>query len=548
MLPKKALGRLRASTAIVVILGLGVTAVITVLARVNYTHTEQRLTALQASLTGQLLQTAPLQIESTLDRVAGLSAESSNPVATFDSAMAPSMKPRGQFVSCSLVLVSRSGPEVLAHLGAAPIRNPKGAVASAIYEQAAKSSALVTSRAVSQGVQRLGYLVSAHGPRGTFVVAAGQQLPVDSRLSIAAGSPDAQLDIALYFGKGVTSGDLIASSSPNLPIRGTVSTVTVAFGTGWLTLVAAPRSALAGGWAENLPWVILVAGLILTASVAVIAEWLARRRRIAETVAGETRELYLEQREISEALQLALLPKTLPPVRGADVVAQYLPPPRGVEVGGDWYSLTPVDADRFVFAIGDVSGHGIGAASTMASLRFSIRALAKLGMSPAEILERAGNEIDETDRHIATALVGIVDISDSSVALASAGHFPPLLVSSSASEYIDLPPGPPLGLRHRNYESRKFNFDIGDTLIAFTDGLIEKRGVAIDAGMQDLASVASRPEESARAAMAAILAELPGDEHNDDVALLVVRRLDGPVDAGPSRPQAVSHVVAPLHR
>jgi hypothetical protein len=93
----------------VVILGLAVTATITVLARANYVHTEQRLTALQTSLTGQLLQTAPLQIESTLDRVAGLSAESSNSVATFDSAMAPLMKPKGQFISSSLVVVLPSG-------------------------------------------------------------------------------------------------------------------------------------------------------------------------------------------------------------------------------------------------------------------------------------------------------------------------------------------------------------------------------------------------------------------------------------------------------
>jgi Stage II sporulation protein E (SpoIIE) len=516
---------LRASTVIVAILGLGITVGITLLARANYLNTEQRLTGLQTSLTGQLLETAPLQIESTLDRVAGLSAESTNPAAVYKSAMNSSVKKGGQFVSSSLVLVSASGPQVIEHLGAAPIRNPKGAAASALYEQTARSPSLITTRVVSQGIQRLAYLVSAHGPRGIFVVTASQQLPIDSRISVPSGSADAQLNIALYYGRKVDPADLVASSSPGQPIRGTVSHATVAFGTSWLTLVASPRTPLAGRWSENLPWAILAAGLVLTASVVTITEWLARRRSSAETTAGETRQLYQEQRAISEVLQLALLPKTLPLVRGADISARYLPPPREVEVGGDWYSVTPVDPFRFVFSIGDVSGHGIAATSTMASLRFSIRALAKLGMSPAEILDRASDEIDEKDRHIATALVGLVDISEGTVALSSAGHIPPLIVSSSGSDYVDLPPGPPLGIRRRSYVTKTFQFSGTDTLVAFTDGLIEKRGEVIDRGMQDLARTVSRPEKSALAVVTNILVDFPGREHSDDVALLVIRRL-----------------------
>ena len=519
--------RLRMPTLIVVILGLVVTVVLTILARGNYTDTEQRLTALQTRLTGQLLETAPLQIESTLDRVAGLSAESNDPVATFESAIAPSMRPRGQFVSSSLVLVPSTGPRVLAHLGATPIRNPEGAVSTAIYERAARSTSLVTTRAVSHGVQRLGFLVSAHGPGGTFVVGAGQQLPAAAHIAIPAGSPEAQLNVALYYGKRVRPSDLIATNSPSLPISGTSSRVTESFGTSWLTLVAAPSSPLTGGWAENLPWVILVAGLALTASAAVIAEWLARRRSLAETVAGETHELYQEQRIVAETLQVALLPKDLPLLRGFDVAARYLPATRGVEVGGDWYSVTPVDPDRFVFVVGDVSGHGISAASTMAILRFTIRALAKLGLPPAEILERANGEINVVDGgHFATALIGSVDISAGTLTLASAGHLPPLLVRPSGSAYVDLAVRPPLGLRQLSFEERTIEFACGSTLVAFTDGLVERRDTGIDAGLDRLAFVASSPEAAPSNVMASVLADLPGPDHEDDVAFLVIRRLD----------------------
>jgi Stage II sporulation protein E (SpoIIE) len=519
--------RLRSSSVAVVVLGLVVTVIITVLAHSNYTHTEQRLTTLQVSLTAQLLETAPLQIESSLDRVAGLSAESDVPVATYESGMASLMKPRGQFVSSVLVRVTPTGPQVLAHLGAAPIRNPTGAVAEAIYEQAAKSTSLVTTRAVTKEVQRLGYLVSAHAPGGIFVVTAGQQLPIDNHITIPSTSPDAQLNVALYYGKEVTPAALIEASSA-VPISGTVSTQTVAFGTGWITLVASPRSPLTGGWSENLPWVILVAGLALTASVAIIAEWLARRRRVAEDVAGEARELYHEQRAISETLQLSLLPKVLPSAFGVDVSVRYLPSPHGTEVGGDWYSLTPVGHDRCVFVIGDVSGHGIGAASTMAKMRFSMRMLGKLGMSPTEMLERASAEIEESDEQIATALVGIIDTSENAVTLASAGHLPPLLISSSSSQFVDLLPGPPLGIRrNHSFASKTFRFDVGDTIICFTDGLIEKRGENIDIGMERLATLASTPHENSEGITTAILAELPGPDQRDDVALLVLRRREG---------------------
>lgn len=153
------------------------------------------------------------------------------------------------------------------------------------------------------------------------------------------------------------------------------------------------------------------------------------------------------------------------------------------------------------------------------------------GCRPLRILERASNEINEKDRHIATALVGIVDVRGNTVTLASAGHFPPLLVSAAASHYLDLPPGPPLGLRRSSYTNETFDFDGGDTLIAFTDGLIEERSVAIDTGMHHLASVASVHRADAQAVVAGILAEFPGAKHDDDVALLVIRRIDHPLDA-----------------
>ncbi|MGA8723548.1 MAG: ATP-binding SpoIIE family protein phosphatase [Acidimicrobiales bacterium] len=524
------LPRVRTPTVFVAVLGLAVTIVLTILARANYAHTEQRLTTLQTSLTGQLLETAPLQIESTLDRVAGLSAESSDPVTTFEASMAPSMQPRGRFVSSSLTLVTPEGPRVIAHLGAASIRDPQGTVATGLYERTASSSSLVTTRAVSQGVQRLGYLVSARGPAGIYVVGAAQQLPAGSHIAVPASSPDAQLNVAIYYGKSVNANNLIATNAPSLPLSGSTSTVTESFGSGWLTLVAAPRSPLSGRLPENLPWAILAAGLALTAAAAVIAEWLGRRRSLAEAAAGESRQMYRQQRDIAEALQGALLPRQMPSPPGVDIAARYIPATQSIDVGGDWYSVIRASPERFVFVVGDVSGHGVSAATSMAPLRFTIRALAKLGMEPAEILERAADEIDISDGHFATVLVGMVDLATESVTLASAGHLPPLFVSHLGSRYLDLLTGPPLGLDRDSYEAKTFEFPAGATLIAFTDGLIERRGTDIQERMDFLAAAARGLEGDSDAYMAGILGELPGVDHEDDVALLVIRRPDSSIN------------------
>ena len=184
----RSLPRVRTPTVVVAVLGLAITIVLTILARANYGHTEQRLTTLQTSLTGQLLETAPLQIESTLDRVAGLSAESSDPVSTFETSMAPSMQPPGRFVSSSLILVTPGGPQVIAHLGAASIGDPQSSVATALYSRGELNLACHDSGGVTRSPE-VGLLsFSARGPAGIYVVAHGAN---NSQLIRTSRSPRA---------------------------------------------------------------------------------------------------------------------------------------------------------------------------------------------------------------------------------------------------------------------------------------------------------------------------------------------------------------------
>jgi serine phosphatase RsbU (regulator of sigma subunit) len=509
--------------ALVLLVGLTVTALLTIPAEISYRHNERRLLRLQTGLTASLLQATPRQLEATLGRVVGLSAESQDPVGTFNNAIRPSMAPDGPFASASLAQVLGGHATVVAHAGTAPIADLASPAVLKVFEDAAKSPSLTTSRATGAGVQKIGYLLSAKGQAGTFVVSASQQLPLPDRVAVPKGSPDANLDFSLYFGRTTAPGALILSTRS--PPSGIVQSTTVPFANTVLTLVASPRGSLAGAWAQDLPWGIAVVGVALSLWAAFEAARLIQRRADAESSARTNRAMYQQQRAVSELLQRSLLPRALPTFPGVDIAAMYVPGTHDAEVGGDWYSVVAVDEDRFVFVVGDVSGHGVPAAGTMAALRYTTRTLAKLGFTPEEILRRANDEINlMDDGHFATVLVGTVSLSAREMVVASAGHPPPYLVRGDEGAFVTVAAGTPLGIPPVTVPpTATVTFGPGSTLVAFTDGLIERRDENLDAGLTRLAAAASPRAPSAEGLAARIVDQLTVDGHDDDIAILVIR-------------------------
>lgn len=512
---------------VVLVVGLLVTGGLTVAARLNYLHNEQRLTNLQTKLTASALGVAPVDLERRLGQAGAAAGEAPDPAATFRRVIASSMAPAGPFTSASLVLVAAGHVHVLTRVGAQPINSPTGKAASALFERAAKSSSLVTTRVVGKGQQRLGYLMSFVGSGGTYVAAAGQAVPSNRRFNIPASSPDAGLNIAIYFGKGTSSAALIETNVSHLPLTGTVSTSFVPFGSSFLTLAVSPTSPLAGQWSDLLPWGILVVGLLFTIGVVTMTERLIRRRRHAEQLAEENRHLYGEQRNVSLTLQRSLLPKSLPTIDGVELAARYIPGESGIEVGGDWYSAIAIDDRRFAFVVGDVSGRGLAAATIMAGLRYTIRAYAAIGYRPERILEMAAKEINvSADGHFATVLVGLVDNDRREVTLANAGHLPALILHGDESEYVQGPIGVPLGIGNSAYESMTIPIAPCSTLIAYTDGLIERRTEAIDVGMERLRKAASLDVLSVDQLLTTIADSVfAGQASDDDTTILAIRWL-----------------------
>ena len=163
----------------------------------------------------------------------------------------------------------------------------------------------------------------------------------------------------------------------------------------------------------------------------------------------------------------------------------------------------------------------------MAGLRYTIRAYAAIGYSPARILEMAAKEISiGSDGHFATVLVGLVDNERREVTMANAGHLPALLLNNEQSEFVDVPVGVPLGIGAPAYESMTIPIAPNSTLIAYTDGLIERRSECIEAGMERLRKAASVEAPSVDDLLANIVdAAFAEDVSDDDTAVLAIRWL-----------------------
>jgi serine phosphatase RsbU (regulator of sigma subunit) len=298
-----------------------------------------------------------------------------------------------------------------------------------------------------------------------------------------------------------------------------------------VTLVAARAGQLGGSLAQMLWWIVALIGAALAIASAVVAERLQRRRRAAERLTGEVRSLLSEQRGIAETLQHALLPQRLPDIAGLDIAVRYIPGVDGIEIGGDWYDLIALDEHRVFFVVGDVSGRGVASGSVMASLLFAIRGFVSEGYGPAEVLDRLSALLDvRRDQHFATVVCGIADIDRHEITLANAGHLPPLLLGDggeSAGDFLRVPTGPPIGVRHgAPYTEVTVSVPARATLLAYTDGLVERRGENLDIGLHQLHTVARGTSGRVADVLGTIVAELAPSGSgcfDDDTAILGVR-------------------------
>jgi serine phosphatase RsbU (regulator of sigma subunit)/anti-sigma regulatory factor (Ser/Thr protein kinase) len=236
--------------------------------------------------------------------------------------------------------------------------------------------------------------------------------------------------------------------------------------------------------------------------------------------------LMAEQRGVAETLQQSLLPDRLPQLPGMTFAARYLPGASGVEVGGDWYDTIELPTGEVGLVMGDVVGHDLRAASVMGHILNALRAYALEGLSPADAMGRLNRFVRQIDRdEMATCLFAIYHPEASTLLLANAGHYPPVLLGPEGEAvFLESATSPPVGaVDDATYTERLYHLQPGTTVLLYTDGLIERRGEPIQLGLERLRRAVAEAPRAVEELCESVLATLFADNApTDDVAVLAL--------------------------
>jgi serine phosphatase RsbU (regulator of sigma subunit) len=518
---------------LVFVVGLMVTAALAVTAQVIYDRNEDRLLGLRVRELGLVLSSALPTDQTPLASAAALADATGGNPQKFRSFINHYEHEGRQFASISLWPLGRANPAPTVVVGTEPQLASMPAQARKVLAKAASSSELSLTGILGSKNPSLGYAYATPGVKHGFAVYAENPLPAGRRSRLEGNTGFTDLTYALYLGHDRLTRDLLVYDIRRFPITGRQASESVPFGDSAFTLVVTPAGSLGGAFFRDLPWFIGVIGALLALTAALMTDRLARRRRHAEQLAAvldeiaeQNQRLYAEQRGIAQSLQHALLPEMLPELTGVRVGARYIPATSGIDVGGDWYDIVEVDDHSLMLVVGDVSGHGLRAATTMASLRYATLAYAAQDPTPQTVLARLSDFANSHEHaYFATVLCAHIEIVTHRMTVASAGHLAPLLIDEArGGEFISVEAGVPIGVtRDAPYQSVTVTASPRSTLIAFTDGLVERRGETLDTGLARLLAAATAETLPLEDLITKLATQVASGAHHDDTAILAMR-------------------------
>lgn len=516
----------------VLLTGLIVTAALALTSAAVYRHNERRLLSLRVrELSLVLASTAP-STQTPLASAAELANATNGNAQKFRAFLAPYVGPTRQFSSVSLWPLGTSKLAPSTVLGSAPVLASMPEKAKQFFTQSTRPGVLNLTSFLRSPRPALGFDFSVPGRAHGFAVYAEKPLPANRRSKLEKNSAFSDLNYALYLGRSERTSDMLVTSLKRLPIKGQQASDVVPFGAGVFTIVVSANGSLGGTFFERLPWIIVLVGLLVSVSAALMTDRLANRRQRAEQLAGvldrvaaENREMYTEQRNIAQTLQHALLPERLPQFDGLHVGARYVPAASGIDVGGDWYDVVMAGDERVLVMIGDVSGHGLPAATTMASLRHAALAYAVQDPSPSSVLARLSDFVNSAPHdYFATMLCVLIDVGAHRLTAASAGHLPPLLIDGAGGQFVELDANVPIGVARKSpYVQSTVAVRPKTTLIAFTDGLVERRGETLDVGLARLREAATDAALPLDGLLIKLADALTSQGNPDDTAMVGIR-------------------------
>jgi GAF domain-containing protein len=271
-----------------------------------------------------------------------------------------------------------------------------------------------------------------------------------------------------------------------------------------------------------ITWVAAESGRRYTESDVAFAEDLAKRCAIAI----DNAQLHSETREAAVRLQNAVLPDLTSGVDGWEL-AEYYSPAGRTEVGGDFFDALALPDGRLAMFVGDVMGRGVSAAAAMAQIRASIRAYIATDPTPGAVVQQLDLLFNTYGMsQLVTLVYLVVDPEADELCLVNAGHPPPVILRADGrAEQLPFAEGAPLGIATTGRAPLMVPFRTGDTVLAFTDGLIERRDEDIDVGQARLLEAVPLLDRLAlTAALAEIVETVRDHTREDDVAALAVRR------------------------
>jgi sigma-B regulation protein RsbU (phosphoserine phosphatase) len=237
----------------------------------------------------------------------------------------------------------------------------------------------------------------------------------------------------------------------------------------------------------------------------------------------------------------AMLPSSLPTAPDTRIVAAYLPVLERVDIGGDWFDSFPLPDGRFAVAVGDVTGHDLQAAAIMGQVRNAVRAYALEDPSPGPVLRRVNRLLTRlADLDLVTLVYGVYDPATHELTWANAGHPAPLFRHRGEVVELDDPSGLILGAfaDHVGYTESSVRLAPGDTVLLYTDGLVDRREGDPQQAMRTLMALLADGNGSPDRLLTEVTDRMvAGGVQEDDVCLLAVHRTAGSVPTRPATTQ-----------
>jgi serine phosphatase RsbU (regulator of sigma subunit) len=246
----------------------------------------------------------------------------------------------------------------------------------------------------------------------------------------------------------------------------------------------------------------------------------------ARGLLADSEQRAAEEHELALRLQRAIMPsgvRVLATV-GVDIAARCLPARPGSLVAGDWYDAFQLPGGDLLFVVGDIAGHGMEAVTGMVTARNALRGLAVTGADPSELIGKLNYVTCLLAEGVTgTVICGRYSPESRVLRWARAGHLPPVLVRDGTATVQPMPDGMLLGVQpETGYEQLYLQLRTGDTLLFYTDGLIERRAASISDALAEFAAAAVFADRDLDALASRILASAVSDT-GDDACLLAVR-------------------------